>query len=639
MSQPLRILVVEDSDDDAVLLADELRRGGLPATIVRVETEQAMRAALLRESFDLIIADYRLPRFSGLLALGVRDDLAADVPLLIVSGTIGEEIAVGAMKAGAQDYILKESMARLVPAVRRELQDAASRRARREAEAELGRVEQLLQLVLAATRDAIYEQDVAADRVRFSEGMQASWGHTERDIGDAGQWWFDRTHPDDRGAVADARRDAIAAGKRVLSAEYRLKRADGRWSYVLDRACIVMDDAGSIERYVGCLSDVTGLRELEQQLFQVQKMDAIGHLAGGVAHDFNNVLTVIIGYASLLLTRLASDDVNRRDVEEIHQACLRASGLTRQLLAFGRRQVVQPRALDLNDIVRGMSSMLRHIVGAGVELTLDLVARPLIVRVDRSQTEQVLLNLASNARDAMSGNGDLHIETQDNDGSAVLRVTDTGCGMDAATLSRVFEPFFTTKPPGRGTGIGLATVYAIVRQAGGRVAIESMPGAGTEVTVLLPAIMAAPDTTNGAEVDAAEAGHGETILLVDDEAGILDVFSETLHEHGYKVLSARNAREAVQRATEHTGAIDLLVTDVVLPGQSGPELAARLRAIRPGLRVLYISGYNGESGFDAPLLQKPFTPVGLSSRIRQLLDHGSANQAASDRGLYTGVRD
>ena len=631
MTQRLSILLVEDSEDDAVLIAHELRRGGVVVDLERVETADDMRSMLRRRRFDIIITDYRLPRFSGLGALAVRNEQAPDVPLLVVSGTIGEEVAVGAMKAGAQDYIMKESMVRLVPAVRREVQEAASRRARREAESELRRTQQRLQLVLAATRDAVYEQEVGPDSITFSEGMQAQWGYTLRRVDRASDWLRERTHPDDRDAVADAISAAVAERRDTASVEYRFRRANGEWSHVLDRCTIIYAADGTVQRQVGCLSDLTNLRELEQQLFQIQKMDSIGHLAGGIAHDFNNVLTVIVGYCALMLDRPTVTDAVRRDVEEIRRAGLRATALTRQLLAFSRRQVVQPQLLDLNEVVRNVSGMLRHLIGADIELLLELDPACGLVRADRNQIEQVLINLVANARDAMEG-GTIRIQTAPDElpggthpaalrgPSVMLAVHDTGSGMDEATRRRVFEPFFTTKPPGKGTGIGLATVYGICRQAGGQIGVQSSPGDGTTFRIDLPRVAGA--VPSEADVVArSPRGGSETILLADDESGVRNLFRDVLEAHGYHVLLARNGHEALEIAERQNGTpVQLLVADLVMPGMGGADLATRLRHRMPDLRVMYISGFSGDTLPDAPMLHKPFSPRDLLARIRDVLD-------------------
>jgi CheY-like chemotaxis protein len=366
-------------------------------------------------------------------------------------------------------------------------------------------------------------------------------------------------------------------------------------------------------------------------------------LAGGVAHDFNNLLTSVLGHAELILGEIRAADPIRPDVEEIRRAANRAAELTRQLLAFSRRQVVAPRVVDLNGVVRGVATMLRRLLGEDIALELDLVEALVPVFADAAQLEQVIVNLAVNSRDAMPNGGRLTIRTRmrppprdprglppalARDGQVVLIAEDTGEGMDPKTLAHVFEPFFTTKPPGRGTGLGLATVYGIVNQAGGHIGVESEPGRGARFTIRFPPADR-PIEPDDAE-PAAPGGNGsgrETILLVEDEAPVRQLALRVLSNAGYRVLTADGAEEADRVAEAHHAAIDLLLTDVVMPERSGPALADGLTARRPGLRVLFMSGYTDgqlqKHGVLAPgvtLLAKPFTPDQLVRRVRAALD-------------------
>ena len=383
-----------------------------------------------------------------------------------------------------------------------------------------------------------------------------------------------------------------------------------------------------------------------EQLFQARKMEAIGLLAGGVAHDFNNLLTVIRGRSELLRNRMSPGDPLRRHVDLIEETSDRATGLTRQLLAFSRRQPFHARLVDLNVIVREMEPMLARLIGEDVTLRTALEARPGSVRADPSQLEQVVLNLAVNARDAMPRGGSLTLSTRTVDVDqafvsrhpgaragryAVLDVTDTGAGMDVTTSSRIFEPFFTTKDVGKGTGLGLATVYGIVKQSDGNIWVQSEPGRGTTFEVYLPVAERGPeDEETRPEAHAAALPRGsETILLVEDEEAVRDLAREVLRGQGYTVLSARHGAEALLTAEGHGGSIELLLTDVVMPGMSGIELAGRLTALRPDIRILFTSGYAGDrlghagpGGVPPDLLQKPFTPETLARRVRQALDPG-----------------
>ncbi|MBZ5592112.1 MAG: response regulator [Acidobacteriia bacterium] len=402
--------------------------------------------------------------------------------------------------------------------------------------------------------------------------------------------------------------------------------------------------------------DDTRRKQLEDQLQQAQKMEAVGMLAGGIAHDFNNLLTIINGYSQMLLGGLPENDENRSSVEQIMKAGERAAALTRQLLTFSRRQVVRPKVLDLNTEVASTAVMLRRLIGEHIELRI--VEGPDLAKVhaDSGQLEQVILNLAVNSRDAMPIGGTLILETQNVDFEepysgphttlkpgryAMLAVTDTGIGMDAQTRSHLFEPFFTTKAQGQGTGLGLSTVYSIVKQSGGEVVVYSEPGHGTCVKIYFPSVNE-PAMEDPAEEAAENTQTGsETILLVEDEEAVRKLVRRTLERQGYHLLVAAGGADAVSLAEHHGGPIHLLITDVVMPQMSGREAAEKLRALRPGLQVLYVSGYtettvarSGDLTAGARFLQKPFTPLALVRRVRELLDQagGQAQPPKTEGG-------
>jgi CheY-like chemotaxis protein len=378
-------------------------------------------------------------------------------------------------------------------------------------------------------------------------------------------------------------------------------------------------------------------------------MEAVGRLAGGVAHDFNNMLSVIVGYGQMLLRHLPEGDRVRGQVAEIVKAADRATGLTRQLLAFGRKQVVQPRVLDLNGVVSNLDKMLHRVIGEDVRLETDLAADLWRVRADPGQIEQVLLNLSVNARDAMPRGGTLRIATRnetlhdawarEHPGSrpgphVVIEVSDTGAGIDPEILPHIFEPFFTTKAQGKGTGLGLATVYGIVKQSGGAVYVDSAPGRGAVFRVYLPRVLEALEPVGARPAEGAPRGGSETVLVVEDDPMVRALVQETLGRLGYRVLAAEDPSRALQAAEGHDGTIALLLTDVVMPGMNGRELAGRIARLRPEARVLYMSGYaedaiahHGILQEDVVLLQKPFTPDALAGRVREVLD-GEARRGA-----------
>lgn len=516
MAIPLKVLIVEDSEDDAVMVLRELRRTGYDVDFKRVDSSDALKASLAERQWDLVVSDFSMPSFSGTDALKVVRLTGSDAPFIFVSGTMGEDTAVAALKDGAQDYLVKANLKRLVPAVQRELREAEERRER---------------------------------------------------------------------------------------------------------------------------------KRLEQHVQQLQKFEAIGRLAGGVAHDFNNLLGVILGQSEILLER-SQDGGIARGLEMIRESARRGASLTRQLLAFGRRQVLEPKVLNLNAILADVEKLLRRVIGENIELDFQISAKLGNVKADPGQLEQVVVNLATNARDAMATGGRLTIATANVDlGEAYvdrrvvvspgryvqLVVSDTGCGMDSETQSHIFEPFFTTKEQGKGTGLGLATVYGIVKQSGGNIWVYSEPGHGTTFKIYLPLVEAAAESPLHVEQNEELPRGSETILVVEDDASLREVTCEFLQSSGYMVISAGSPEEALHLAERHNGPIDFLLTDVIMPRMNGRELATRLSELRPGMKVLYVSGYaddvvrggvHGALEEGLAFLQKPCTRRALTRKIREILDSG-----------------
>ncbi|MDW8353963.1 MAG: ATP-binding protein [Bryobacterales bacterium] len=408
----------------------------------------------------------------------------------------------------------------------------------------------------------------------------------------------------------------------LRNVELLLRRRDGRLIRVLENARVVRDPQGGVLYYEGILTDVTETRNLEEQLRQSQKMEAIGQLAGAVAHDFRNLLTVINGHCGLLLERLSPRDPLRPEIEGIRAAAERGAALTRQLLAFSRRQVLRPSVLDLNVVLEQMGDILRRLLGENVRLVLETEPALPPVLADRSQIEQVILNLATNARDAMPRGGQLTFRTRkaDSGSGVVLEASDTGRGIDPAILPRIFEPFFTTKP--NGTGLGLSTVYGIIKQSGGDIAVESSPGLGTTFRIWLPAADLTPELGVGAAPEQTLDQPRATILVAEDDDGVRTLIVRILRRHGYLVLEAKNGGEALALARQHSGPIDLLLTDVLMPDLSASELAQQFSALQPTTKRLYISGYPGAVPLqpEVPYLDKPFDPATLIRKVREVLE-------------------
>ena len=450
-------------------------------------------------------------------------------------------------------------------------------------------------------------------------------------------------HPDDREGTLTLFREAAARG-RNSSFEYRAVAADARTVWLRAMVHVVQDAHGRVEKLRGLMVDVSERRQLEDELRQAQKMEAVGRLAGGIAHDFNNLLTVIMGQTQLLRLRGERHTPQDGEVAVIEKAAERAAELTRQLVAFSRKQVLQPKVIDLNAVVTHVGTMLRRVIGERVELVMSLKPRLWHVKADPGQIEQVIMNLALNARDAMPAGGRLTMTTTNVtvEGTSqrqralappgayvALTVSDTGCGMDAQTQSRVFEPFFTTKEIGRGAGLGLSTVYGIVNQSGGAIRVDSEPGGGSTFTIYLARVDDPIPPLEPSRPTKALRG-SETILVVEDEDEVRDVVLQALGINGYSVLQACDGREALAIADRQPGPIHLLVTDVVMPHMNGRELAEQLAPRRPEMKVLYMSGYTNDfvrsqpAGDQQPaFLQKPFSCETLGQKVRGVLDAGA----------------
>jgi PAS domain S-box-containing protein len=802
---PLKVLLVEDRESDALLILNELKRAGFEPEWHRVENEPDYLAALDTIP-ELILADYALPQFDALRALELLRQRGLDIPLIIVSGSIGEDIAVQALQDGAADYLLKDRLGRLGQAVnharsQKKLRDskrlsdealqdqlrlaalsadvglALTARAPlaeilewccasfvRNLRAGLARIwvyNELLEVLelqasaepaqdgrsqiqsiavcnslarRVAERRATYVTNdlgkngsaeefvgVAGDRLTVFAGYpllvedrlvgvaalfaaeplppatletmaavanhialgieqkrsdeslritdrrlqqlvsttpavifalhvegepwQFSWishsverltGYTEAEVLEP-RWWHDHIHPEDFARAVDY---MPALRKEGFSAvEYRFRGRDGSDRWLLDQKRL-LEDATEI---VGSWLDITERKQLEEQFRQANKMEAIGCLAGGVAHDFNNLLTVIIGYSELALEFLRDDDPLREYVEQINAAGTRGAALTRQLLAFGRRQLLVPVVVDLNALLAEMERMLQRLIGEDVDLALQSSPRLWPVKVDPGQMEQVVMNLVINSRDAMPRGGKLTIETsnvelddtyvemhpQAHSGSHVrMSVSDTGTGMDAATRVRIFEPFFTTKAVNKGTGLGLATVYGIVAQSGGHIEVYSEPGLGTTFKIYIPRDSGTATQETPQKPPENSALGSETVLLVEDSDGVRSLARLALERSGYRVLEAGHPQHAIQILDDYGDAVHVLVTDVVMPGMSGRELAERLSPNWPGMRVLFVSGYTDDAVVrhgileeGTPFLQKPFTPDSLVQKVREVLDY------------------
>ncbi len=641
MSQPLKLLIVEDSDSDARLVMRTLRQGGYEPRWRRVEDAAGLQAALAGEDWELVISDYAMPTFDGLAALKLVQDSGRDLPLIIVSGTIGEDVAVTAMKAGAHDYLMKGHLTRLTSAVQRELRDADERRRHRAADAALRESEERFREMAENLDEVLWMSDPRTSRILYvSPAYEKIWGRTCQSLYERPLSFVEGIHPDDRAGMRAALERQGAYGS--FQQEYRVVRPDGSVRWIWDRSFPVRNKAGELVRVVGIAQDISERKGLEEQLRQAQKMEAVGQLAGGVAHDFNNLLTIITGHSQLLLQDFDSSSPVRSKIELIRATADRAAALTRQLLAFSRKQILEPAVLDLTAVVTGLTSMLQRVIGEDVEFAIVPGMGAGRILADQGQLEQVLMNLVVNARDAMPHGGRLTIQTArvEIDRAftarhpevvpgvyAMLAVSDTGSGMNPEVQARIFEPFFTTKEVGKGSGLGLSTVYGIVRQHEGCITVESELGRGSTFRVYLSRVADAIEASVPVATPTEAPRGVETLLVVEDEAEVRALVRDALAMTGYKVLEAADGRAALRIAEEEAGHIHLLVTDVVMPGLNGAQVADRLKASHPETRVLYMSGYTddriGHHGVLTPgtiLLSKPFTPDALARKVREALD-------------------
>jgi PAS domain S-box-containing protein len=504
----------------------------------------------------------------------------------------------------------------------------------RKSEARLEHAQQIAELGSWEAPARSMETGPSAEPLQWSNELYRIWGVSRESFTPRPSTIAPTVHPEDHAAVLAAMKACLETGK-PFRLEHRIIRPDGAQRWVRQHGELQTDDSGN-PRIIGTAQDVTEYRRLQDQFLQAQRLESIGRLAGGVAHDFNNLLTVIICCSELVLEELPADGFAATSVGEIRKAAQRAAALTEQLLAFGRRQVVQPKVLDLNLVIQDVEKMIGRLIGEDIELIAHLGAAGKVI-ADPNQINQILMNLAVNARDAMPRGGKLIIETRDftesgsrpelAGGSYVeLAVSDTGSGMDEYTRSHLFEPFFTTKDKAKGTGLGLSTVYGIVKQAGGHIFVYSECGLGTTFHIYLPRAegeVISPEVSNA---PAADLSGAETLLVVEDQAEVRHLAMEVLESYGYKVLGAASGLDALQLCEIYTGSIHLMVTDVVMPGMTGPELAAKLTALRPRMKVLFMSGYadklvaaGGGLAGNMAYLQKPFSPVSLAAKVRETL--------------------
>jgi two-component system cell cycle sensor histidine kinase/response regulator CckA len=631
LSNPLRILVVDDDAQMLRTITDILRvHGYSPDTAPTGE-----HAIKLAEDFEtpaaVALIDLSLPDIDGIELVTRLRAISDLTEVVILTGNASVDSAVRAMREKSYDYLIKPVNPDHLLAT---LERAGERSERRRAEAGRHESEERLRQIFEHVSDALF---IADDSGKILDANPAACTLTGLTLDELRKIPLQVALPESAD-MTEARPQSGSNGF------MQMKRASAGYgqSRVLNIDAAVF--APGVLVYT--VRDLTNQTRLEEQLAQSQKMDAVGQLAGGVAHDFNNLLTVIMSYSSLLLGDLEESDPRRGDVQEITDAATRASGLTRQLLAFSRKQFLEPRVISVNTVVNGIEKLLRRLIGDDIELATTLDDHIHSINADPGQLEQVLINLAVNARDAMAQGGRIHITTANTMLSAdhngrqlsaapgeyvMIAVSDTGTGMTREVQQRVFEPFFTTKGLGKGTGLGLSTVYGIVKQSGGDLWVYSEPGKGTTFKVYFPRAMDSDvEIAFKEEIESPTRGH-ETVLVVEDDPALRALSARVLEANGYTVLLARNGLEALAIASGHSGHIDMVATDVVMPKMNGRPLVEKLMETRGEMRVLFMSGYtddevmrrgviDGRTAF----LQKPFTPAQFAKKVRDVLDQGIA---------------
>jgi PAS domain S-box-containing protein len=656
--QEATILIVEDDEGVALLERRALERRGF--RVSKVTTGAEALDALQNGLHDLVIMDYRLPdSTTGLDLLAKIKARGYDLPIIMVTGFSNESTAIEALRQGVRDFIpktthyldyLPDAVERVLKAVRteRQLTEHVYRleqemAERKEAEEALRQSEATTRAIVESAIDCIISIDNEGRITEFNPAAVRTFGYAREAV--MGQDLAEKIIP---ASFRDSHRQGLlrygatgegrVLGKRI---EITAMRADGT-VFPVELAVNAVSQEGPT-RFTASLRDLTERKLLEDQLRQAQKMEAVGQLAGGVAHDFNNLLTIIIGYSDVLLTDETVAAPQRADMlRQIHKAAEKAALLTRQLLAFSRKQILEPRILNLNDVVSDMEKMLRRLIGEDITVRTSLSADLSQISADAGQIEQVIMNLAVNARDAMPSGGELCIETQNTELDSsyadshvevkpgryvMLAISDSGCGMDEATRARIFEPFFTTKEQGKGTGLGLATVYGIIKQSGAFIWVYSEPGQGTTFKIYFPMVEQSGERRHRGSDRHQPLRGNETILLVEDDAGVRALSRNILEMFGYTVLEAADPAEAVRICESYSGHIDALLTDVVMPHMNGRRLSELLQPQRPEMKVLFMSGYTDDAVVRQGVLQagvnfvqKPFTPVALAGKVREVLD-------------------
>jgi two-component system, cell cycle sensor histidine kinase and response regulator CckA len=636
MNSPLHVLIVEDSEDDALLILRELRRGGYEVNHARVETPLTMQEALAQESWDIVISDYTMPAFNALDALKILQSRPLDIPFLIVSGTIGEETAVAAMKAGAQDYLLKGNLARLVPAVERELREAEDRQKRHSAEQALEMSEDRFKTLCASAPLAIFQFDTQGKNVYTNPLWQKISGLSATEsLGDA---WLQAIHPEDRQNVTESWQRTISQKQSWVS-EHKLLTPQGDTRWVRTLVSPIYSSQGQFLGHVGTVENITEKKQLETQFLRAQRLESLGTMATGIAHDLNNILTPIIGIVQLLPMKVPNlDEPTKRLLQILNESTHRGANLVKQILSFTRGIEGKPTNTQVSNLLREVYKIIQQTFPKNIELSPEWPQDLWLIPADATLLHQVFMNLCVNARDAMPNGGKLSITAENLEvdenyaqmhldaqvGSYVLvSIADTGLGISPKNLDRIFDPFFTTKDIGKGTGLGLSTVLGIVKSHRGFLQVYSEVGNGSQFKVYLPAM----------EISHAEAaidpepplGQGELILVVDDEIAVQEITRATLEAHHYKAMSASNGIEAIALYAAHKQDISAVLLDMMMPSLDAVTVVRTLSKLNPQVQIVVMSGLATHESMTEIMrlgvqsfLPKPFTAQDLLNLLPRL---------------------
>ena len=637
MIEPLDILIIEDRNADFLMVVRHLKHHGLPVRCSRVDSFEGLKEAVVRENWDLVLSDYDVPQLDFHDSLALILAALPETPVIMVTGTVGEERAVELLRLGVWDFVLKDNLARLVPVIERSLKDVAELRAKRLAKETLSESNDRFRMIFEHSIDAILLTRVDGSILAANPEACRVFGMSEAQIRTVG-----------REGLVDAEDARVLELQETLrcdgrcSGEITMMRGDGS-RFPADTSSAEFTCRDGLRKISMIIRDVTQQKKLEEFYRQSQKMEAVGQLAGGVAHDFNNILSIISGFSHMILDTVQETDPVRNHTEQILKASSRAAVLTQSLLAFSRKQPVTLAVIDLSELVTGFDAFFRKLIREDIELTVNCTAESLNILADRGQIEQVMMNLVTNARDAMPDSGRLSMETLsvtlDQEfieahgygkvgAYALFMISDDGAGMDMDTQSRIFEPFFTTKEQGKGTGLGLSMAYGVVKKHDGFIEVCSEPGTGTTFKIYLPLVSAAAQADKKQPRDpAAFPGGAETILVCEDDEDLRRLTVKVLNRFGYRVLEAVDGEDAVEKFAVHKDKVDLVILDAIMPKKNGNLASQEMRRLRPALKTIFASGYAWDvfdnvnpSDENTIFINKPILPKELLAKVREMLD-------------------